>query len=186
MLTSTSHTHTHTSTTGQLTSEFSNIAPRSRVLEKVLVLAWSTNYPHFMKTEGWLPHLEVPATCPCPEPDQSSPCPPSHFLKILLNIILPSTSRSSKWSLSLRFPHQNPVCTSPLPHTCYMPRPTHSFQFDHPNSLVEIVVVAILFKIHFSQMMRSLYHGASFMVYVERSTYTMTKTSHHLSEVNLK
>jgi len=30
-----------------------------------------------------------------------------------------------KWSLSLRFPHQNPVYTSPLPHTCYMPRPSH-------------------------------------------------------------
>jgi hypothetical protein len=24
--------------------------------------------------------------------------------------------------LSLRFPHQNPLCTSSLPHTCYMPR----------------------------------------------------------------
>jgi hypothetical protein len=28
---------------------------------------------------------------------------------------------SSKWSLSLRFPHHL-VYTSPLPHTCYMPR----------------------------------------------------------------
>jgi hypothetical protein len=37
-----------------------------------------------------------------------------------MNIVLPSMPRSSKWSLSLRFPHQNPVYTSPLPLWCYM------------------------------------------------------------------
>ena len=68
--------------------------------------------------------LQVPATCPYSEPDYSSPCPPSNFLKIHVNTTLPSRPVSSKWSLSLRFPHQNPVRTSPLPHTCCMPLPS--------------------------------------------------------------
>jgi hypothetical protein len=39
------------------------------------------------------------------------------------NIVRPSMSRSSTWSLSFRFPHQNPVCISPLSHTGHMSRP---------------------------------------------------------------
>jgi len=61
-----------------------------------------------MECECSLPHSQVPATCPYPEPDQSSPRQPSHFLKIHLNIILPSKPGSSKWSLALRFPYQTP------------------------------------------------------------------------------
>ena len=49
----------------------------------------------------------------------------SHFLKIHLNIILPSTSGCSKWSHSLRFPHHNPIYASPLPRTLYVPRLSH-------------------------------------------------------------
>lgn len=43
------------------------------------------------------------------------------------NIILPSVPRSSKWSLSFWFPHQIPVCTSPVLHVCQMRLPSHSW-----------------------------------------------------------
>ena len=69
-----------------------------------LILSWSRNTLHFMEPEGLITCLKLSATYPYPETDQSSPYPPSHFLKILLNIILPSTPGSSKLSLPPRFP----------------------------------------------------------------------------------
>jgi len=40
-----------------------------------------------------------------------------------------STPRFSKWSLSLRSPHQNRIRVSSLYHTCYMPRPFYFLDF---------------------------------------------------------
>ena len=77
-----------------------------------------------MEREGSLPHLQVPATCPYPKPAPSTPYP--HIpLPGDLYIILPSTPGSPKSSLSLKFPYQNPVYASPIPHTRYTPRPFH-------------------------------------------------------------
>ena len=42
--------------------------------------------------------------------------PTSHLLEIHPNNIHPSTPRSSQWSLSLRFPHQDPIPPSPHPY----------------------------------------------------------------------
>ena len=77
----------------------------------------------------------MPATCPYPEPARFSLYLTSHFPKIHLNIILPSKPRSPKWSISLSFPHQNPVYAYPLPHTCFMPSPSRSPRFYHPKSI---------------------------------------------------
>ena len=69
-----------------------------------------------MEPEGSLPHSQEPATCPYSESARSSPYPHTyHFLKFHLNIILPFKTGSPKWSLYLKFPHQNPIYASPLP-----------------------------------------------------------------------
>ena len=73
--------------------------------------------------------------------------PPPRFLKIHFNIILPHTPRYSKWSPSLRFPHQNPICTYPLPHTYYMPRSSHSSRFWSPKKYF-VVFSSLLFLEH--------------------------------------
>ena len=62
------------------------------------------------------------------------PMLPSRTLKLNLIVILPSTPGSSKWSLSLRFPHQDPAYTSPLPvhATC----PAHLILLDLINRII--------------------------------------------------
>ena len=67
-----------------------------------------------------------------PDPDHT---PTSHLLEIHPNIIHPSRPRSPQWYLSLRFPHQNPVHASPLPHRRYISCPSHPFRFYHPHNI---------------------------------------------------
>jgi hypothetical protein len=72
-----------------------------------------------------------PTTVPIPSQVNPAPATPSHFLKIHCNIILSSTLRSYKWTISLRIHHQNPECTSLLSQTCYIaPSPVHHILID--------------------------------------------------------
>jgi len=79
------------------------------------------------------PHSQASATCLYPEPAQS--CPYTHLLKIQPNIIHPSTPRCPQWSLSLQFPHTDPIHPPLLTHTRHMPSPSHSSRFYHPHNI---------------------------------------------------
>jgi len=111
------------------------LIPWSRLLlEKLTGLQLVKKFPEFYGTRRFITAFTRARHLSLSRARSIQSMPPSHFLKIQLNIILPSTPGSSKWSLYLRFLHQNPVCTSPLPHTCYMPHKSHSSRFHQPNS----------------------------------------------------
>jgi hypothetical protein len=74
----------------------------------------------------------------------------SYVSKICLNIILPFTSRSAWWPLSLWISNQNPVCIPLLPHSCYMPCSSHPPWLDHSKYTWWRVQVLKLLIIQFS------------------------------------
>jgi len=78
--------------------------------------------------------------------------PTSYFLKIYLNIILPFTPGSPKWSVSFRFPHQNlyTPLLSPIRATC----PAHLI-------LLDFITWKILGELYTSLVfsLRSLLHS---------------------------
>ena len=89
-----------------------------------------------MRSGGSLQHSQQSATCPYPEPDQSSPCPHLTSWKSVLML----SSHLRLGLPSVLFPSGCPtktLYTSALspPHSCYMPSPSHSSRFDHPNNI---------------------------------------------------
>ena len=70
---------------------------------------------------------------------------PSYIFKIHFNIILPSTFRSSKWSVSFRLPNQNPVSRISPHSTCVPHAPTlSSLIFSPYQQHVTLCTVSII------------------------------------------
>jgi len=74
-----------------------------------------------MKPEGSFLRSGESATCLYPKPHKSSPHISTCFLRIPFNIILPSTTRSTNYSLCLWFSHQNSKCIAFTRLWCHTP-----------------------------------------------------------------
>jgi len=71
---------------------------------------------------------------------------PSHSLKIHCSMLLPSTPRSYKWSLSLIFIHRN--LYAPLLSSIRATRPVHLyFLFDHRVNISGVHIIKFLFML---------------------------------------
>ena len=73
--------------------------------------------------------------------------PTSHLLEIHPNTIHPSRPRSPQWSLSLRFPHQDPIHPPLRTYTRHMPSPSYSSRFYPPHNIgwgVQIIWLLVM------------------------------------------
>ena len=110
------------------------LTPWSRVLlEKLTGFQLVKKFPAFLWTRRFITELHSPASVTILR--QFNPVHAPHPSSWRSSVILSSHLRLSLPSgfFPSDFPHQNPLCTSPTHNTCYMPRPSHSVRFDHPN-----------------------------------------------------
>jgi hypothetical protein len=68
----------------------------------------------------------------------------SHPFPLRSILIISSHLLSFEWFLSFMFLYHNPVCISPLSHTCHMPRPSPSWFDDLDNSLCRVQFLKLL------------------------------------------
>ena len=95
---------------------------------------------------------------------------PIPYSKIHLNIVLPSKPESSKWSPSLWFHRYNPVYTSPLSDTCYMPCPTASSRFhSYMASNHKVLYAGLCFCIWNSDRKSRLERGQIEIIFADES-----------------
>jgi hypothetical protein len=109
--------------------------------QELLLISWNPNYQYrIYKSLHWSLSWAL-----------SIQFTPSHPVsKIHFNIVHPPTSWSSQWSLSFWLSHHYPLSIPLLPHSCYMPHPSHPSWLDHSNFTWRRVQVMKLLIMQFS------------------------------------
>jgi hypothetical protein len=103
-----------------------------------------------MEPEGSLPHLKETTNYPYSEPLIQSMLPhPTSWSSVF---ILSSHLCLGLPSGLLPVGFSTKTLYSSLPHTCYMPCPSHSSRFDHPNSVWWAVQIIKLLIMQFSPL----------------------------------
>ena len=101
----------------------------------------SQEFPYILLNPNVHSHIH---TCPLPLPNlihlNPGHDPTSHFLKIHLNNIVPSTIGSPKWNFSLCFPHWKTVCISSVNLHATCPAKCIFLDLINRNSWVENTV----------------------------------------------
>ena len=91
--------------------------------QEIFHILWNPKIPHHI-------HKHPPLTAILIQINPFDDILPISYRSILV-LYIPPKSRSSRCSLSIRYPNRNPVCTSPIPHACFISHPSLFFLFDH-------------------------------------------------------
>jgi hypothetical protein len=111
-----SHSLTHSLTHSLMELSRSSEAVDCAATQELRSVLWNTKVNY---------RDQAPSTGPYSEPDHPVHTIPSYLSKIHFNIVHSPTSWSCQWSLSFWHSHQYPICIPLLPHSCYMPCPSH-------------------------------------------------------------
>jgi len=131
----------------RLSTAYIILTPSNRVLlEKLIVTHLIRKIPTFLEPKCSLPCLQNLPLFPILSQMKPVHTFKTYVFKTHFNIILPSTTRSSKWFPHFDFSGQH-VWISCRSHACYVLLPSHRPWFDHPNNIwwrVEIMMLFIM------------------------------------------
>jgi hypothetical protein len=130
---------------------FSGICKTSWPLKMGPICCHETSVQNYQSTLCNIPQKgrSQPTTCSSLTQDQSRPHPPTLFLMMYLNIILPPKPGPSKWSLTLVFPTYTSYAFLSL-LACHIFHPSHFLWFDHANNIWRGIKIIKIFFTQFS------------------------------------